>query len=46
MFTDKVEIGNKDGKPFEVRNMTDAEIEAALEQEIQKRGYVKGSKTK
>jgi hypothetical protein len=30
MFTDKVEIGNKDGKPFEVRNMSDAEIEKML----------------
>lgn len=37
----EVDLGNKDNKPFEVRNLTDAEIEAALEQEIQKRGYVK-----
>jgi hypothetical protein len=31
-YTDKTELdlGNKDGKPFEVRNMSDAEIEAKL----------------
>jgi phage terminase small subunit len=41
MFTDKVELSGKDGNPIEIRNMSDAEIDAALEQEILKRGYVK-----
>jgi phage terminase small subunit len=41
MFTDKVEIGNKDGKPFEVRNMSDAEIERMLAEEIERLGYKK-----
>jgi phage terminase small subunit len=40
MFTDKVEIGNKDGKPFEVRNMSDAEIERMLAE----CGYIKQGK--
>jgi phage terminase small subunit len=29
MFTDKIEVGNKDGKPFEVSNLTDAELDQA-----------------
>jgi hypothetical protein len=36
-----VELSGKDGAPIELRSMTDADLEAALEQEIQKRGYVK-----
>jgi phage terminase small subunit len=41
MFTDKVEIGNKDGKPFEVRNMSDAEIEKMLAECGYKKDYTK-----
>ncbi len=40
-YTDKQELdlGNKDNKPFEVRNMSDAEIEKMLEE----CGYIKNS---
>jgi hypothetical protein len=37
----ELDLGNKDGKPFEVRNMSDAEIEAKLAE----LGYSRQSKT-
>jgi phage terminase small subunit len=45
MFTDKMELTGKNGAPIQVQNMTDAEIDAALEREIEKRGYVKQGNT-
>jgi hypothetical protein len=37
----ELDLGNKDNQPFQVSNLSDADIDAYLEAEILKRGYKK-----